>query len=243
MHRILAYLASGVAALVSAGCSSQYDINGNSNLSVVDGSMAYLHIDSREVESGVDRIDSCIVEHGRFRFGGDMDSVVFARICLSGGLSIPLVIEDAPITVRIDAVGQTVEGGVLNQQLYKFLQKRDRLENRLWKAEQEFIHALRHGCDDIEDMREKLEKQTNKIKQEIEEAEIKFIRDNYTNALGPGYFMILCDQQGLPVMTEQMLEIIAKAPESFIYQPSIYSYLMTAGYDFNNLSKKKHKKK
>lgn len=243
MQKILSYIAGIAAAITITGCASQFDIVGNSNLSVVDGRMMYLCVDDNDKHTDDQSIDSCMVEHGRFRFAGDMDSVVFAYVRLNNGISIPVVLEEAPISIRIDALGPTVEGGTLNKQLYAFLQKRDRLETEIQQEEQQFVHLLRHGEKDIEKCRERLEKRTLKLQQEIQKAEIKFVRDNYTNPLGPGYFMMLCNQQSNPVVTEQMRTIVESAPASFFTNTSVVSYLMAAGYQVPNKQKKVRKQK
>lgn len=241
MQKILSYISMIVAAMTTTGCASQFDIAGNSNLSIVDGHMMYLCVSNTPQEAAKDLdIDSCRVEHGRFRFAGDMDSVVFAHVRLNNGLSLPIVLEEAPITVRIDAVGPTVEGGTLNKQLYAFLQKRDRMENQITLAEQEFIHALRRGDDDIEKQRERFEKLQSKMEKEIEDAETKFVKDNFHNVLGPGYFMMLCNQNPLPVLTDQLRSIADAAPAAFVSNPQVHSYLVAAGYEYSG---KKHKKK
>lgn len=194
--------------------------------------MTYLRVTGDGVDQPSCSIDSCRVVHGRFNFGGEMDSVVLAQVYLSNAMMVPVVLEKEPLLINIDPVGQEVRGGRLNERLYKFLQKRDRLENQLWQAEQECIKKLRNNKEDILSAHEELRKRSLKLNQQIEEAETRFVVDNYTNALGPGYFIMLCNQQIFPAMTKQLETIADGAPAEFLCHPYIHNYLIMAGYDF-----------
>ncbi|MCQ2267195.1 MAG: DUF4369 domain-containing protein [Bacteroidaceae bacterium] len=231
MLRSLSLLLSAAALL--CGCATQYDIAGNSSIAEVDGHMLYLRVMGDGVERMSCSIDSCEVVHGRFSFGGEMDSVVMAQVYMGNELMMPIVLENGQLRVKLDPVGQTVEGGLLNKRLYNFLQKRDRLENQLWQAEQECIRALRSGKGNIVELHETLRRRAAKLNRQIEEAETRFVVDNYTNALGPGYYIMLCNQQIFPVMTEQLRHIADGAPDDFLNHPFINNYLRMAGYDFS----------
>ena len=64
-----------------SACSSQYNIDGNSSLACLDGKKLYLRVPKTKGQSanGVN-IDSCVVVHGRFSFGGTIDSIALAEI-------------------------------------------------------------------------------------------------------------------------------------------------------------------
>ncbi len=230
-------------ALLLSSCATQYDIAGNSSLDEVDGRMLYLRVAGTGSDYMVCSLDSCQVEHGRFRFGGDVDSIMLAQVYLGNDLMMPIVIENGPLQVSIDQMGQYVEGGHLNKILYKFLEKREQLENKIWQAENACIRALREGKDNPANVREKMRRRTNSINKEIEDEEVRFIKDNYDNVLGPGYFIMLCNQQIFPRMTEQFHSIVDDAPQDFLLNPYIHNYLHMAGYDFSRQNKKYKKKK
>lgn len=225
-------LSAVLGTLTFASCASQYDIAGNSTLEEVDGHTLYLRVLGQDADMSVCAIDSCRVVHGRFRFGGEMDSVMFAQVCLGNEIMMPIVLENGALQVTIDPMGQHVMGGALNKRLYDFLQKRDRLENQLWDAEQECIRTLRHGNCNIHETHERLRRKSDKLNNLIQEAETRFVEENYSNALGPGYFMLLCNQQISPVLTEQIRRIADGAPEGFLSHPFIHNYLHSAGYEF-----------
>lgn len=231
MLRQISYLLASAALL--CGCGAQYDIAGNSSIAEVDGHMLYLRVAGDGVEQMNCPIDSCKVVHGRFRFGGEMDSVVLAQVFMGDELMMPIVIENGPLQVNLDPIGQTVVGGELNKRLYSFLQRRDRLENQLWQAEQECIRMLRSGKGDVVEAHETLRRRARKLNKQIEEAETRFVVDNYSNALGPGYYIMLCNQQIFPVMTKQLQHIADEAPDDFLLNPFIHNYLHMAGYDFS----------
>lgn len=222
------------AILTLCSCAGQYDIAGSSSLEEVDGHMLYLRVTGDGIERQVCSIDSCQVVHGRFRFGGNVDSVVLAQICVGNEAMMPVVIEDGALEIKIDPMGQLVEGGQLNKRLYAYLHKRDRLENELWEAEQDCIRMLRHGKNMEPKAYSRLKKRASRLDEEITEAETQFVIDNFDNALGPGYFIMLCNQQIFPVMTEQLQFIADKAPSSFFLNPFIRNYLLMAGYDFKS---------
>lgn len=230
-------------ALLLSSCGTQYDIAGNSSLEEVDGRMLYLRVTAGDSDFMVCSLDSCQVEHGRFRFGGDVDSIMLAQVYMGNDLMMPIVIEDGPLQVSIDQMGQYVEGGRLNKVLYKFLEKRDQLESKIWQAENACIRALREGNENPASVREKMRRRTNSLNKEIEDEEVRFIKDNYDNALGPGYFIMLCNQQIFPEMTAQFHRIVDDAPQHFLLNPFINNYLHMAGYDFSRQHKKGKKNK
>lgn len=232
-----------LTALLLTSCATQYDIAGNSSLDEVDGHMLYLRVTGDGTNVMVSSLDSCQVEHGRFRFGGDVDSIMLAQVYMGNDLMMPIVIENGDLKVSIDQMGQYVEGGNLNKILYKFLEKRDQLESKIWQAENECIRDLRNGKDNPATVREKMKRRTNSLSKEIEDEEVRFIKDNYDNALGPGYFIMLCNQQIFPKMTEQFRRIVEDAPPEFFLNPYINNYLHMAGYDFSSHAKKGKKKK
>lgn len=58
--------------------------------------------------------------------------------------------------------------------------------------------------------------------------ETSFIISNYDNVLGPGIFIMLCNQYQYPILTDQMKYILKKAPSSFTNHPYIKEYVKIA---------------
>ena len=72
-----------------------------------------------------------------------------------------------------------------------------------------------------------LQPKAKKLSARIERLETKFIMDNYDNVLGPGVFMLLCNQYHYPILTDQIRAIMKKAPEKFRNHPYVTPYIST----------------
>lgn len=216
------YLLTLLLSLTS--CAQQYNIAGNSSVNSFDGRMLYL-----QVASGfqTNRIDSCEVVHGRFSFMGPVDSVVMAELFMDNEYLMPLVIEDCNLDVRMDYMGQRVSGGPLNDRLYRFLQEKERLDNEYMELSYQEMRMMMEGIAPAK-IREELQPKAKKLSARIERLETKFIMDNYDNVLGPGVFMLLCNQYHYPILTDQIRAIMKKAPEKFRNHPYVKQYISTA---------------
>lgn len=214
-----------LSLLMLTSCAEQYNIAGSSSVAFLDGRMLYLRVSPDGRSS--DCLDSCKVVHGRFNFMGDVDSIMMAQLYMGDESVLPLVIENGNITIQVDNLGQHVTGGPLNDRLYGFLQKKNRLENEIWEVEQRCIRMMRSG-QWSEENRARLNKQAELIYEEMENLETKFVMDNYDNVLGPGLFMMMCSQYPSPVITDQINRIIRKAPTQFMRNPFVENYLREA---------------
>jgi len=218
-----AYIISSL--LLLASCAEQYNIAGNSSVAFLDGRMLYLRVSPDGRSS--DCLDSCKVVHGRFNFMGIVDSIMMAQVYMGDESVMPLVIENGNLTIQVDNLGQRVTGSPLNDRLYGFFQQKSRLENEMWEIEQRCIRMMRSG-QWTEENRNRLNRQAERLSKEMENMETKFVMDNYDNVLGPGLFMLLCNQYPSPVMTEQISRIIRRAPSQFMRNPFVENYLREA---------------
>ena len=116
-----------------SACSSQYNIDGNSSLACLDGKKLYLRVPKTKGQSanGVN-IDSCVVVHGRFSFGGTIDSIALAEIYVGDQHLMPVVLEGGQLLLQVDNYAQTITGGPLNDRLSDFMTQRARFDNELW---------------------------------------------------------------------------------------------------------------
>ncbi len=215
-----------LSLLLFTSCAEQYNIAGNSTVSEWDGQTIYLRIMADE-NTQCD-LDSCEVIHGRFSFFNTIDSIVMAQIILGGVSQMPIMLEEGEISVEVDHVGRRVSGSPLNNRFYKFMQKRNDLENRQWELHQKGRRMMREGKT-AEKIHNTIHKRLSKLEEETEELETEFIKENIDNPLGIGCFMWLFSQYPLPVMTDQIREIIKDAPPQFLNHPFIRSYLHRAG--------------
>lgn len=242
-----------------ASCSSQFNIDGNSSLACLDGKKLYLRSTRTKGDSNkTTTIDSCVVVHGRFSFGGTIDSIALAEIYVGDEHLMPVVLEGGQLLLQVDNYAQTITGGPLNDRLSDFMGKRARFDNELWEIDRTANRMFFSGIPMARVMT-KMEPKRKAILRQIEQLEINFILDNANNILGEGYFLMLTEQQPFPVMTRQLEEIVEKAPATFRKNPKIRHYLLAAGYlpsagktsqrataaeeDHHRMSKKHHKHK
>lgn len=213
-----------------SACSSQYNIDGNSSLACLDGKKLYLRVPKTKGQSanGVN-IDSCVVVHGRFSFGGTIDSIALAEIYVGDQHLMPVVLEGGQLLLQVDNYAQTITGGPLNDRLSDFMTQRARFDNELWELDRTANRLLYNGKT-MAQVIALLEPRRHDLLQRIELLENAFILDNVNNVLGEGYFLMLTEQQPFPVMTKQLLTIIEQAPASFRRHPLIHRYLLAAGY-------------
>ncbi len=220
--------------LLLTSCAEQYNIAGNSSVSSLDGRTLYLRDAPENLSThtvAVQRMDGCIdsckVIHGRFSFAGDVDSVRMVLLYSGSQCVMPMVIENGNLSVQVDNVGQRVSGGPLNDKLYRFFQKKNRLDNEMWELQQRTISMIRNG-ESAEAIEKKIGSKAQKLAKRAEDLETNFVMENYTNALGTGFFQLLCSQYPSPVMTQQIQRIVEKAPNCFLSNPFVRSYLTQA---------------
>ncbi len=224
-HLILAILLTTILS----SCADKYSIAGNSSMPSLDGRMLYLRADTDCERIGHVCIDSCEVVHGEFNFIGFVDSAMFVELCMDNHRMMPLVLETGNLKIRMDHGGQHVSGGPLNERLYKFFQKKNRMENELWELQQRGIRMMRKGKSP-EEVSRKIMPKRHELCKKIEQLETKFIMDNYENVLGPGLFMLLTNQFPSPIITNQIRTILQTAPPVFMSHPFIISYVEATNF-------------
>lgn len=212
------------------GCSSQYSIDGNSSLSCLDGKRLYLRVPQADTPRTHYRtIDSCEVVHGRFRFGGSSEAIVMAEVYVGNDVLMPVVLESGQLFLQLDNYGQTVKGGPLNERLSEFLMRRARYYNELWELEREMRQAMFLEMES-EAMAARSSAKREELMTKIATLEEDFVCDNAENVLGPGYFMLLAQENGFPVLTEQLRRIADRAPSKLLVSPSVKHFLNITGY-------------
>lgn len=228
MNKLLFFILS---LLLTTSCAEQYNIAGNSSVPCLDGRMLYLKVSPegapRSLEARGVCIDSCKVIHGRFNFMGSVDSVMMGMLYTDKQCVMPVVIENGNLNIQVDNVAQRVSGGPLNDRLYDFFKKRNRMDNEMWELQQKSMRMMREGSTPME-IEKKLGRKMQKLTRQTEELETNFVKDNYQNVLGPGFFLLLCSQYPTPIMTEQIKNIIDNAPDAFLHHPYVSGYLHQA---------------
>lgn len=236
LRHILSSPAAGwvtaIAAIVTTvSCSHQYNIDGNSNVDGLDGQTMYLCMASSDGTQQTVRLDSCQVVHGTFNFGGAIDSVAMAELYMGGFPMMPVVLENGSLFIQMDNVAQTITGGPLNDRLSKFLAKRNRCESNLWDLDRRARMMVYEGRS-VDQIVVALDPIKQKILSEMQALDTQFIKDNYDNVLGPGYFMrIGYDNAGMPRVDSLIIDILSHAPAAFLQHPCVSNFISVSGID------------
>ena len=210
--------------MLLTSCASSYNVEGTSSISALDGSKLYLKaIKNNEFKN----IDSCDVVHGEFHFTGLLDTVRMASLYMDDESIMPVVLEKGDITIKIDNVQQTVGGTPLNDSLYTFIDKHNRLTNQMNELSHKQSQMLLEGIDE-ELINRQLSAEAAKIAAEEDNLVMKFIEDNFDNVLGPGVFMMITSQYRYPILTPQIEDIMSKATQKFKDDPDVKDYYQTA---------------
>ncbi len=214
-----------LATLCFMACSTQYNINGDSSVSTLDGRMLYLKAVSQN--NSMESIDSCEVVHGKFTFMGTMDSICMGELTMDNISVMPVVIENGEVTIFINDMEQRVVGGALNNKLYQFLGARNQLENEIMELSSQEARAILSGYNPVE-LHSKLQEKMDKVSAKIDRLEANFVIDNADNILGRSFFMELCNRTPGPMLTPQIKQILKKAPAKFRHLPFVESYVRAA---------------
>ena len=142
MNKII-YTILAMAALTS--CANSYNIQGTSNVSMLDGRMLYLKVYNKD---NLKNVDSCDVVHGQFHFTGSVDSAKMAILFMDDESIMPMVIESGEITVKLDNMNQKVSGTPLNDKLTKFNEDYTKLQNRMGDLGHKQSQAIMDGEDE-----------------------------------------------------------------------------------------------
>ena len=199
-------------------------MQGSSSVSALDGSKLYLKaIKNNELKN----IDSCDVVHGQFNFNGTLDTVRMVNLFMDDQSIMPMVLEEGEITIKIDNASQKVSGTPLNEKLYDFLDKHNRLDNQMNELAHKQSQMMLDGIDEDE-INQKLSIEAAQIAKEEDKLVTSFIVDNFDNVLGPGVFMMITSGYQYPILTPQIEDIMSKATDKFKSNPYVSEYYKIA---------------
>ena len=215
-------LISALAAILTS-CADSYVIEGSSSVPQLDGSKLYLKVVK---DKELTNIDSCEVVHGKFRFSGSIDTTQMASLFMDDESIMPLVVEKGHINIHIDNAQQKVSGTTLNEKLYEFLEKHDRLNNQMRELDHRYSQMLLDGIDE-EDINRTLTAESAIIVQQEDSLVTNFVVDNFENVLGP--FVFIQMSSSVP----QIEHIMSKAPETFKQRADVEEFYKIATGDEN----------
>ena len=209
---------------VLVACKSQYAVKGFSSVEELEGQVLTLKVFA---DGEMRSLDSTRVVHGRFSFGGSMDSTMLANLFLGDVSVMPVVLEEGEVSLNIEEARQSATGTPLNDTLSGFIQRKTQLDARMAELPHLESQMIMDGTD-YEDILFELRQQSARISAENDQLITRFIKDNYNNVLGPGIFMILTSSLPYPIMTPQIEDIITNAPPYFLGHPYVRKYIEEA---------------
>lgn len=216
--------------LLLLSCRSQYMVKGSSSVDDLEGKMLTLKV---YVNGEMRNIDSTRVVHGRFSFGGSMDSTMLANVFLDNISLRPIVLEEGEVDLSIGETQQTATGTPLNDTLSGFIRRKTQIDAQMAELPHLQAMMIMDGVD-YDDAMHELTKQSQQLAAENDRLIVRFIRDNYNNVLGPGIFMILTSSLPYPILTPQIEEILTDAPPYFLGHPYVKEYIKQAKENQNN---------
>ncbi len=221
MNKLILFLFS---LSVFASCASEYQIEGSSSVSRLDGKMLFIKVLKGEEMVNV---DSAEVVHGMFAMKGQIDSSVIASLYMDEQSIMPFVVERGNIRISIENARISVTGTPLNDRLYDFVGKKNSLDDRAYELERMESRMIMDGksSDEIE---EEMNREREKLSEEMNVLAKDFIQANYENVLGPGVFLMLCNSFPYPVLTPVIEEIVNEAPGHFQNNMLVKEYMNAA---------------
>lgn len=221
MNKLLFYIFS---VAVFASCANTYNIQGTSNVSMLDGRMLYLKVlKNNEFKN----IDSCDVVHGQFNFSGTFDSICMANIFMDDESVMPLVLEDGNITIKINNTQQIVGGTPLNDEFFTFFNKYNQLNGEKAELLHKHDRAIMDG-NNMEEVNRKLMLEAQRISEQEDKLITTFVTDNFNNVLGPGVFFMVTANNRYPELTPWIEDIMSKATDKFKNDAYVKDYYQKA---------------
>lgn len=223
---------SAVSLVALGSCASEYKIEGSSSVSRLDGKMLFVKVAKGD---RMQNVDSAEVVHGIFKMEGVADSAVIASLYMDDESIMPFVIEKGKIDISIDNARLLVSGTPLNDRLYEFVGKKTSLEDRAYELERKESRMIMDGLSP-EQIQAEISQSRKELSAEMDKLAKEFIQKNYDNVLGPGVFIMLCNNFPYPVMTPLIEEILEQAPASFKDDPMVKSYVTAARSNMEKLN-------
>lgn len=205
-------------------CTGSYNIEGTSNIPTLDGRMLFLKVyEGEELKN----IDSCDIVHGKFHFTGSLDSSRIATLFMDDESLMPVVLENGDIKVKIDNAQPRIGGTPLNDKLFSFIEKYNRLENEVGELGHLQSQAIMNGHD-INEVNAHLAEKAEQIAEREDKLITSFIVENFDNVLGPGVFFMITAGNRYPELSPWIEDIMSKATDKFKNDPYVKDYYRKA---------------
>lgn len=151
-----------------------------------------------------------------------------ANIILDDGNSLPVVLEDGDIQVKIDNTQETVTGTPLNDKLTKFRQQFTRLMNESSDLVHQHDQAIMNGRN-MDVVNARLAAKDADINRRMDKLVTSFVTDNMDNVLGPYVFITVCmNKYNVPMLDAWVEDIMTRATDKFKNDPQVKEYYEAA---------------
>lgn len=212
-----------ISTIFTLSCNNEYLVKGNT-CNFFDGSNVYL----KSFAGGKwTTIDSCEILHGKFQMLGVAETASVTTLFIDNEAIIPIVLEEGCINIDIEARNVTLDGTTLNRQLSQFFRQKDYYEQLMLDLEREEASLILDGHT-AQNANAAIQERMTKIDRELKTYIENFIKKHYNNVLGPCIFQLLCSSLPYPIMTEQINRIIEQAPENFLADSFVESFIVAA---------------
>jgi len=206
------------------GCGQQLDIQGQTSLAELEGRMMYLRVYN---DGDLHAIDSSRVVHGRFHFEVPVDSATMASLFLGDESVMPLVLDDAPLTIMLNETERRVTGSELNDTLYAFIRQKADLDEKIQELPRRESQMILEGIDHDEILAQ-LNAEAAELSALNDQLVTTFIKAHMDDPLGPGVFMIATSNYPYPVLTPQIEELVTLASPYFRSNAYVQEYIRLA---------------
>lgn len=174
-----------------------------------------------------DTIDSCEMIHGQFRMKGKADSVRIATLFLDDYALMPIIVEPGKIDIIVSDIMLKASGSPLNDSLYQFIAHKHHLDLRAAELGRMEARMIIDGYDE-NIIQHRVDSTYQKLREEMQELVLRFIGNNYDNALSLCGFSMLCNGLPHPIITPLIQAVIDNAPADFLAHPTICTFLHEA---------------
>ena len=224
MNNKFSYLICVAIVTGLASCLNTYNIEGSTDHPGLDNSKVYLRI---VMNDSLRDMDSTEVVHGKFGLSGTTDSTRVVRLVFDN-FSIPLVLEEGLISVKVNKSNMKWGGTALNDKLYHFFSCRDSLSIKLEELDHEYYLAFMDGKDMQNDVIPRLSKENQLIIASMDSLFTQSVVENFDNVLGPFIFMTYAQMRQFPEMTPWVVDIMSKVTDNFKKDPFVVNYINKA---------------
>lgn len=218
------HLLFAILCISLVACHEEYSIKGSTSIERFEGEKLYLkHYDGAKLQC----IDSCQVRHGAFCFAGRIDSVELVMIFYNEQVVMPVMLENAKITVEIADGNHQACGSLLNDSLFAFINRKAALDRQLMEIPSRLTQLIMDGAD-YNEVEPALALEAAELKEACDREIIEFIKQNINNPLGAGVFMLVTRDNVYPLLSPAIEEILANAGATFRNNSYVAKYIETA---------------